>query len=920
MILLKANSNLRVVFSKLIKTMGERIEWDGIFEVKNNSITLFGKVRSLIFDFDYRDIRVDVLDNTEVKEYYQLLDSNNLNSTINMILYVFGKWGKIKGLKVEKDYEELNQLLKRIFYQVNVESNLSDDKIAFYKSEIRITYEDAVQLIMDQNPSSVKYINESSQLSDVDAESEAESESESDTDSGMEANKKAQEAVVNDENEKIRQPESVPQELEQQEYIIGLWHRMIWTDTNYEIKTLDTFKSGSKTLRNHFFNASYQCPICDKQIYMCVFPPGHEYRIETQMDAVYLARTYACAGCNSFFTPKPYKNFSEGDLFTLCFESDQIAFEEYIDLLGSKSTIKRNSNFNMYENDYLHKDEQTKEQDWNDIKNEFDNNMKIMQSLPVEKINQSIDLLEGGFFEESDVKKFKQKLIKERRRAKKAKKNNNISNRNTVVKNSNKEIEPTNNILQVSKTLQGSQINSQQSDKQKELNNTIVVHKVENQVEKQVANNVVNKVENKIENKVENNQSGIINDDQVKQENLQQWKTKIIGTKSKSYKEIDQLIEEAKLDQNLSEEHKTKIIQQFERIKQTRGELELSNILKRYPLKPSKKDYQDVVSKMEAFSPEISKKFLQEAKARRDGFILDSINDKVKSHPIKERRELWQLFDQIEKEWGEEEASIKVLDSLRDKLIKIDTKRQQDILKKEVAQMSYEEGVQAYESIQNELILPELKVDTLLQLEKRLQSIKSQECELLVKKLSDAVKWLIQDESRFHFFDVRKWLRNEVQHEAQHPSITNLLQVVARDRGYYEYPIFLGDASIRENGRRGFVLTPDVLYYKSLWDEKALDVENIVCIEGYKKLLKRGIYALLSNGSVVRISSRLGCENIEELCAQLNSFVEYLKEKPISREIRYLAKETHSVKCCTRCGYVYENEKICPNCGNTINK
>ena len=60
-------------------------------------------------------------------------------------------------------------------------------------------------------------------------------------------------------------------------------------------------------------------------------------------------------------------------------------------------------------------------------------------------------------------------------------------------------------------------------------------------------------------------------------------------------------------------------------------------------------------------------------------------------------------------------------------------------------------------------------------------------------------------------------------------------------------------------------------------------------------------------------------EKMEHFLAKLNRFIQYLQEKPESRSVEYLAEEKHPVKCCYRCGYVYEGGNICPKCGSRNN-
>ena len=75
----------------------------------------------------------------------------------------------------------------------------------------------------------------------------------------------------------------------------------------------------------------------------------------------------------------------------------------------------------------------------------------------------------------------------------------------------------------------------------------------------------------------------------------------------------------------------------------------------------------------------------------------------------------------------------------------------------------------------------------------------------------------------------------------------------------------------------------------------------------------------LDDGSKIRLSSVIAKDELEAYAMTLNDFVIYLKQKPFSRKEKYLAKESHDVICCFRCGYVYKNMKECPKCGYKFN-
>ena len=74
---------------------------------------------------------------------------------LNMVLYAFGKWGNIKGLRVDKDYVQLNRLFAQILGEFQVESQYGPEHFRFYKNKIRLTYEDVIEAVLSDEPEEV---------------------------------------------------------------------------------------------------------------------------------------------------------------------------------------------------------------------------------------------------------------------------------------------------------------------------------------------------------------------------------------------------------------------------------------------------------------------------------------------------------------------------------------------------------------------------------------------------------------------------------------------------------------------------------------------------------------------------------------------------------------------------------------------
>ena len=142
MILLKANSELKNVFERMLKAMKVNVTWTGKFVVLNNFLILSGTVRSLIFNFDNRKVITNIIELPEREEDTQAIEDNEfLTNVLNMTLYAFGKWGVIKGIRVDQDYSQLNDLFHAILKDMKINPGFRDDNFRFYKDNLQITYD-----------------------------------------------------------------------------------------------------------------------------------------------------------------------------------------------------------------------------------------------------------------------------------------------------------------------------------------------------------------------------------------------------------------------------------------------------------------------------------------------------------------------------------------------------------------------------------------------------------------------------------------------------------------------------------------------------------------------------------------------------------------------------------------------------------
>ena len=147
MILLKANEELKNIFGRMLKTMDANVMWTGSIVVLNNFLILSGNVRSMIFNFDKGKVITNVIELPNKEEDMEpVADNQTLTNVLNMTLYAFGKWGVIQGLKVEKDYSQLNALFYAILKDMKIIPGFRDDNFRFYRENIQITYEEVIHV------------------------------------------------------------------------------------------------------------------------------------------------------------------------------------------------------------------------------------------------------------------------------------------------------------------------------------------------------------------------------------------------------------------------------------------------------------------------------------------------------------------------------------------------------------------------------------------------------------------------------------------------------------------------------------------------------------------------------------------------------------------------------------------------------
>ena len=961
MLLLKANSEIQQIFGKLIKTMKAPVAWNDVLVISNNSLILAGDVRSLIFNFDNKKVHTSIIEVPEEGIRLQSMPADHiLNNVMNMALYAFGKWGVITGLKVDKDYADLNALFADALRPVGIEPGFTKENFRFFKAGIQITYEDTLLAIL-------RLLKQEGKLQEKQSLVTSDLLQQAGEDSKADASK-----------ENNSQPESPDlEDLEDDYYKLGLWHNMRWKNEFAVFqKAASTEADAAKSrIGNNFYLTNYLCPKCGEKLYMGVYPANKELLIDTEEGRVFMARAYACNACNTFYTPCPKKLLQEGDVYSLKFDEDRTAFEDYLDVLGSTAERTANSNFNEFESERNRP--RPKEED-NAIEN-LDPHMA------------------SGSPYMSEAKSLKEHLAS---RVKSGRKSQNTKDSETQPAQDSKnepQSAPVKPAPSAEKTAPVKPAPSAEATAPAkpaqpepdpvpaafrlagkttdELRNILAslerqqAHATPEQAEhndsyrKFVENALAEKLTAKYDARVRtlNNlnarqladlktqigKESVLPEEKKEryireinsrlfQEEEKALIQKIELSKNRSYADIERMIEDIE-KRSLPDDLKKEAVQKLRDIQAERAKQEVDHLINHMPLHMDRKQLAAYLDKIDQYQGVDITPYRQQLEQRKNMAEKEEITAMIKRGGKKERNALWNLYEQLQKADYKEENKAPFLEKIYAKIRKMDEERIEQICPS-IVNLSFAEGLKAHDRISQGMFLPELKVNTLEMIERRLTRLKTDESVQLMRKLKRDLEEELPNCSDFYYYNAREEMKRtsdtytntsvqadlygeeeKLEAENNRDAMLYAINGYAAQRGPYEYPLMVCDASRSQNGKEGFVLTPDHIFYHTLFSSGVINIPDIERIQPGRKLFGKGIY-VKSDGQKEKLPNHVPSEDWDAFAAVLNDFVTYLQERPESRSIEYMAKETHDVKCCYRCGFVYKTGDVCPKCGSKMNR
>lgn len=891
MIVLKTNRELDMTFDRLIKTMGVPVEWTKHFVVIGDYLILQGRVRSLFFNFESKKVITNVVDIPITEDVVQIEDGNKVCNVLNLVLYAFGKWGVIHGIKVEKDYAQVNALFESVLREIHVEPGYTRENFRFYRDNLRINYEDVVQIALESTEEKIEY------------------------------------------------------EGEEEEASQGLWHNLVWKKRMSSfIKTETTFEERQAgRLGNNFYMVGYQCPICRENLHMVVFPEGKEFKIETEEGRVLLARAYTCEHCHCFYTPRPKKLLIEGDVYDMEFLNDLRAYGDYVELLGNHGDRVSNYNFNEFESE-------RGQNSSGEGKAAIENLCDSIEDLSREELFRLENMIEEGFYPGESVKALESTVL----RASSTRKGNPLPREEKhPVKESpkkpegpgEKEIsagtgekrgvvwEEKEDVEEVKIPKEPQQVNPPEEEKEEIPYETKatpgeqaaakrrydakfgVLDRLSIPQMKELRSQLEKETKLSWEDRKDYLDRITKKEQEKKLNHIRQ--RAIEGQSSSNYGQIMKIIKELEgeeLPLDLKEELLTPLYQR----RKTQAETEVAKLMANMPKTLDRAGYEKLKKKLSGYPEADLSVYEEKLMAAREQAEGNEIASMMRHARTGSRQDLSDLADRLQSRGFAEELIAPHLEKINARIRQMDEEAIDKICGNPMS-LTEEEAKQAIEKIKNGMFLPELKTHALEMLNKRLVKIKTDECELLVSKLQFAMTEKMRQNPRHHFYPARKVMMQECTKE-ELSEIQYALDTYGTNRGIFEYPILVVDTSRNESGKEGMILTPEHLFYHTMMNAYDIPIWDIKGLKTSTGLLNSGIFVELKNGTKAKIPYAVERSELKAWGVILRDFIRYLQEKPDSRNVSYLAKDKHETICCFRCGYTYKGGNICPKCGYKMNQ
>ncbi len=380
-----------------------------------------------------------------------------------------------------------------------------------------------------------------------------------------------------------------------------------------------------------------------------------------------------------------------------------------------------------------------------------------------------------------------------------------------------------------------------------------------------------------------------------------------------AYAFIQKLISRAAKDE-LFEKTKQAVLKRLHDLRAQLGMQEVKAIMERAPQHVEREEYKQLMDELAPYKGIDMGSYAQRLMQMRETLEIKEISNLLMQSPKKDRGDFMQLLRSIEEHDFAEENAAPYIERIMEWVSELDAAE----LKKMAADagsMDLDTAASTYAAISRGSFLPRLKAGALAAVTKRLEEISLSDCRLLVRALEKVMSGIIKQNPRHHFYPAEKIMARTVKPEELR-LIESAAASYAERKGRFEYPLLMVDTSKECNGRDGMLLTPQHIFYSTRLNGYQIPIQSIKSVYVSQGLLKnKALTVEEANGVKHKLPYAVEAEEMKGWAKVLDNFVKYLQSRPGLEKLGCESLEEEGAVTCRRCGCVYKDLDVCPECG-----
>ncbi len=398
------------------------------------------------------------------------------------------------------------------------------------------------------------------------------------------------------------------------------------------------------------------------------------------------------------------------------------------------------------------------------------------------------------------------------------------------------------------------------------------------------------------------------------QERMHKIEEELQNQKYANYAHTQKMMRRADKEEWLFETSKAAVMDRLKTLCLEYGRQEVRAIMEQTPAHVERAEYSELMEKLAPYEEIDTDEYKETLRKMRETLEIKEISNMLTQSQKKSRKDFVQLLYRMEEQHFAKENAAPYVERILDWIGEFDQARLNKLLSN-IRSMDFETAASLYEMIAQESFLPKARAAALTVVSSRLEEICLGECRILVHALKKSMSGVIRENPAHYFYPAEQMLQKTVKPE-EIKTIDNAVSAYAEKKGIFEYPIFIADTSKEQNGRDGMLLTPEHLFYSTRLSSYRIKVPAIRSVYVSAGLLNhKSLIAEERNGTRHKLPYVTDTEQLQDWAKVLEQFIRMLQARPVSEKLTYDALLEYNTMSCVRCGCVYRQGVVCPECG-----